>query len=274
MVYNDKLGLYIWNTDDDKYREIVTSPSVLNFTFIGSSNTDAVSICVPFLHLNLTLEQPLVSTPQQYFPCYAYPSAEEFTLGRAFLQDAFIGANWGQSTWWLAQAPGPKIAASPNIHTITETSTSIQAGTNNWEKSWSTYWTVLTAPPTTTSPSSTNETSGLPKDAQIRIGVGVGVGVGGTVVLSILAFFLWHRSHKRGNSPVLNQVHGYQVTEKPELPVTQPLDILPSSQSYLWEMDATQNPQELSDFQYLPQRVGSVDCNYGGLNHEVNNPSR
>ncbi|KXJ91694.1 aspartic peptidase domain-containing protein, partial [Microdochium bolleyi] len=107
LQYNEKLGLYTWKTGDVKYSQIVSSASALRFTFLAGSNTKNISISVPFRHLNLTLQQPLVSTDTPYFPCFT--GSDRYVLGRAFLQDAFLGANWGADTWWLAQAPGPNV---------------------------------------------------------------------------------------------------------------------------------------------------------------------
>lgn len=134
VKYNEDLGLYIWQQDEAKYSQIVSSASALDFTFLGGSNTQRVTISVPFRHLNLTLTQPLVDTDMQYFPCYT--GSTKYTLGRAFLQDAFVGANWGSKTWWLAQAPGPNIP-SAEVVTLAQDDTKIQASANDWKESWS-----------------------------------------------------------------------------------------------------------------------------------------
>jgi len=132
--YNKDLGLYIWKEDDPKYSQIVSSASSLDFTFLAGSNTQHVTISVPFRHLNLTLTAPLVDSDVQYFPCYTGPSSQ-YTLGRAFLQDAFVGAHWDQKKWWLAQAPGPNIP-TPNVVSWPEDSSDIQASQNDWKESW------------------------------------------------------------------------------------------------------------------------------------------
>ncbi|KAK7932183.1 hypothetical protein PG985_002895 [Apiospora marii] len=98
--------------DDAKYSQIVSSASTLEFTFLGSFNTEKVPILVPSRHLNLILNRPLVTSPRPYFPCFS--SSDKDTLGRAFLQDALMGAGWGARTHVLAQAPGPNVP-SPNM---------------------------------------------------------------------------------------------------------------------------------------------------------------
>ncbi len=70
VTYNDNLGLYLWNVTDPRYNQIVTSPTVLAFTFLGATNTQTVTVRVPFSHLNLTLTTPLTDRPTAYFPCF------------------------------------------------------------------------------------------------------------------------------------------------------------------------------------------------------------
>ncbi|KAI0171927.1 acid protease [Hypoxylon sp. FL1284] len=207
VTYNEKLGLYFWNTDDSKYTQIVSSPSVLEFIFYRGSNTKTVTISVPFQHLNLTLDAPLVDQKTQYFPCYTGPS-KSFTLGRAFLQDAFVSANWDKKRWWLAQAPGPNIP-SPSVNQL-EDGHSVAASSNDWKESWSGSWkalspedvssptggdaSVASAPPDSanaTNPGSATQPAGLSTGAQA--GIGVGVSIAGLAIIGAIAFVFIRR---------------------------------------------------------------------------------
>lgn len=220
VTKNEALGLYTWNTDDAKYTQVVNSASALIFSFIGSSNTDQITIAVPFRHLNLTLDAPLVTSKTQYFPCYTGP-AGQYTLGRAFLQDAFVGAHWGNKAWWIAQAPGPNIP-SPNIITLAKGDKTIAASKNDWKESWSGSWKALTpaevsasATVAATTSTSTNVSgdgtagsTGLSTGAQA--GIGVGVGLGSLAGLGALLFlFLRRRRAKKNSSATTNDVAGY-----------------------------------------------------------------
>ncbi|KAI0126159.1 aspartic peptidase domain-containing protein [Xylariales sp. AK1849] len=217
VTFNAKLGLYTWNTDDAKYTQIVNSASALEFTFLGSSNTDKVAISVPFRHLNLTLDAPLVDTKQQYFPCYTGPTGQ-YTLGRAFLQDAFVGANWGTKTWWLAQAPGPNVPAE-DVYSIADSDTKVSASSNDWKESWSGSWKALTpaevsasasvsAPTTTTTSnvSSGEKTGSLSTGAQA--GIGVGAGIAGIAGIGALVFFFLRRRKSKANSETATSYNG------------------------------------------------------------------
>ena len=164
------LGLYIWNTDDPQYQRIINSPAYLAFVFQSSSGTVTTStsssaeapggsanltIKIPFSLLNLTLTSPIVSNRQQYFPLQPFHSSDgkgNYYLGRAFLQAAFIGINWEQKTYFLAQAPGP--GASPaNIQPIGSNDTTLRSDpASMFGQSWAGYWTPLAA---NTTPSAT-----------------------------------------------------------------------------------------------------------------------
>lgn len=191
LTYNEDLGLYFWKKDDPKYSQIVNSASALEFTFLGGSNTQNVSISVPFCHLNLTIEPPLVPEKRQYFPCYT--GSDKYVLGRAFLQDAFVGANWGSSTWWLAQAPGPNIPTSSVVE-IADGDTTIQKSTNDWKESWSGSWKALTPEEVSGSesiaaPSATNTNengTATPVPAGLSSGAKAGIGVGASLGASTL----------------------------------------------------------------------------------------
>ena len=138
ISFNEGLNLYVWETNNASYSDIVTSPSWLNFTFKSQDTSGPISIRVPFALLNLTLEPPLVNSPINYFPC-SPSDASFYALGRAFLQAAFIGQNYNSSTFWLGQAPGPNgLGAGSNIKVLYPSDTAIvpSPGGKTFEQSW------------------------------------------------------------------------------------------------------------------------------------------
>lgn len=221
VTLNPRVGLYIWNTTDPQYERIINSPAYLAFVFqnAGSGN---LTIKTPFQLLNLTLEAPIVTATQQYFPCrpfHANDGSGNYLLGRAFLQAAFIGMNWQEAKFFLAQAPGPGVGAS-NIRSIGSSDTTIgNDPIENFAVTWARNWTPLsnrdsientTAHPTSTAnvQSGTSNTatstgilsgainghkatlsSGLSSRTKLGIAVGVVVAalaVAGAVLLSCL----------------------------------------------------------------------------------------
>lgn len=159
VTYNSDKALYFWKVSDPHYAKIVTSPTYLSFVFRGSRGN--LTINVPFQLLNLTLEGPLVTTSTPYFPCQppqgpAVDNNGGYSLGRAFLQAAFIGVNWAtseESEWFLAQAPGPN--TDPNPQSATYTGPLPIGLGKEWADTWSGFWTSLPTPRTSTIASKT-----------------------------------------------------------------------------------------------------------------------
>ncbi|AEO58186.1 hypothetical protein MYCTH_2305377 [Thermothelomyces thermophilus ATCC 42464] len=132
VSYNASLGLYLWNTSSPRYAPVVTSASTLSFTLMGASNTESLTIHVPFRHLSLNLTAPFTATfePVPYLPCFT-GGVGAYALGRAFFQDAFVGANWEKRKVWLAQAPGPNIPAGVDAVSIQPDQDAVVAGGND-----------------------------------------------------------------------------------------------------------------------------------------------
>lgn len=187
VTYDAQKALYLWNANDPQYTKIVTSPTYLSFTFRGSSGN--LTINVPFQLLNLTLEAPLAATPTPYFPCQPPQAGGAYSLGRAFLQAAFIGVTWARGAdqttqWYLAQAPGPDIDTNAQQSPITNGSPLV--GLNRtWSDTWRGFWTPLpTSTANTTVPPSPDSTSVSPKHG-LSGGAIAGIAIGGVCAAAI-----------------------------------------------------------------------------------------
>ena len=249
VTYDAGKALYLWNTADPRYAIIVTSPTYLSFVFRGSSGN--LTIKAPFHLLNLTLEEPLVSIDTPYFPCQPPQGPKgHYTLGRAFLQAAFIGVNWapaGESEWYLAQAPGPNTNANPQSRSF---ASSPPVGlAEEWADTWSGFWTAL--PSSTMTPKSSSETasetasetprhsessarptliSPPPSPHSLSSGAISGIAIGGAFALLVASGIgVWLFQHKRGDNPATMRSTGIDkvsvhVPSYPLLPVELPTD--------------------------------------------------
>lgn len=199
VTYNTHKALYMWNVTDPQFAKIVTSPTYLSFVFRGVSGN--LTINTPFQLLNLTLQAPLVSTPTPYFPCQA-PQGDigTFSLGRAFLQSAFIGVSWvnqGVGQWYLAQAPGPNTDTNPQSKPIIPGTLPVGL-TSNWTDTWSGFWTALPAStirPTPPNPASPIQTS-PPARHDLSGGAIAGIAIGticAVLVVLEIGFLLFRR---------------------------------------------------------------------------------
>jgi len=224
VTYNADYNLYIWNSNSQAYKEIVSSPHFLSFTFSAGSGGSTI-INVPFALLNLTLETPIIGNPVQYFPCSPWkPDAAGYTLGRSFLQAAFLAQNWNTSTLFLAQAPGPDFLPA-NIKDIGVTDTTLSPAENppSWESTWSSTLKPLspnTGGGTTTSTTTSKSSSGTSGGTIAGIVVGVIVGVA-LVVGLIVIFLIRSRRQKQkgwqsgGEQEELRPYHGRHASAPP-----------------------------------------------------------
>lgn len=191
-VYFDKdLALYIWNASDPSFGKIVSSPYYISFTFAtgtsDSSETSNSTIYVPFAVLNLTLMNPVVSTPTQYFPCSPYTPTDNgaYHLGRAFLQAAYLSQNWQARKLLLSQAPGPDIV-DEDVKPIASSDETITPMVNApvWNATWTTTLKLLVE--NSTSSASASGTSTF-KSLVSRL---VGGAIAGIVTGAVAGVFL------------------------------------------------------------------------------------
>ena len=145
ITFHKKTGLYLWDVNSPSYARIVRSPSYLAFVLSDRTATN-ITVKVPFALLNLTLEAPLADRPTAYFPCMSLDSQWGFwSLGRAFLQAAFLGVDLERNVTYLAQAPGPDMEQSV-VRTVPAAGREAGMETNDlgeFEKSWEARWAVL-----------------------------------------------------------------------------------------------------------------------------------
>jgi hypothetical protein len=139
VTYSADYNLYLWDTEDSAYEDIVKSPHYLSFLFADDTKTTA-HINVPFALLNLTLDLPLARKPTQYFPCSPWDDVRtaSYTLGNAFLQAAFLSQHWQMNTTVLAQAPGPDYQEA-NVQAIphdSDTTVGAAETAATWDSTW------------------------------------------------------------------------------------------------------------------------------------------
>ena len=239
VTYQPKYGLYFWNVNDPQYQRILMSPSYLSFIFRSSESRFAtLTVKVPFQLLNLTLDRPLIEIPTPYFPCQPPLNSYDYSLGRAFLQAAFLGGDCSQLSgrWFLAQAPGPDI---PSIPTVDKYPADLNFSNvaNNWVGTWSSVWTPLP------------DTADDNNKKNFTVGAKVGISIACLVILATLiglSIFFFRRSRrlKRSTAPVLvKQEEQYaltssltpQVSSKKirEMPIREPQEL---SSNRIYEM--------------------------------------
>ncbi|KAF2222914.1 hypothetical protein BDZ85DRAFT_296165 [Elsinoe ampelina] len=207
VSFGTNTQFYLWDTEDPAYERIVKSPGYLGFVFAsGGGSLSTVTIKVPFAPLNLTLSAPITPQTTQYFPCVPRsPTSDDasgdlYRLGRAFLQAAYIGANWNRAIGCLGQAPGPGNGGQglgPGAKDIQDSDTILQGVANDdtlFARSWADHWTEL---PINGSKPGSDSMGSQPPSNGISTGAKAGFGAGcGAVALTLIActtVFVWRR---------------------------------------------------------------------------------
>ena len=247
VTLNSRLGLYIWNTTDPQYERIVKSSAYLALIF-QKAGSGSLTIKMSFQLLNLTLEPPIVAKSQQYLPCkpfHALDGSGNYYLGKAFLQAAFIGMNWQEQKFFLAQAPGPGVGAS-NIRPIQPNDITIDSDPiENFATTWARNWKAIsdtdndrntTAPSTTIGPNSNSDTdnsttlaatstsasngehsnSESEMSSRTKAGIAVGATVGALAVAGAVLLSRWRRGRLavQRQEEVVPTWQGLRVYEK------------------------------------------------------------
>ena len=118
LTWNDTAQLYLVN---DSLHDSLTAqnPSV---TFqLGpatSSSYGSVKVVLPYSAFDLSISPPYVSSESRYFPLKRANSSDQYTLGRTFLQHAYIVADYERSQFQVYQAAFPPTSVPSNITAI------------------------------------------------------------------------------------------------------------------------------------------------------------
>jgi hypothetical protein len=277
VYYDQTTNYYLWNTSDPSYEKIINSPAYLGFHFNPAPSDEAnVTIKVPFKLLNLTLTSPVVARPVQYFPCIPFDrtSGDQWRLGRAFLQAAFLGYNTHTNTMWLAQAPGPGssnqgLGFEPQDIANGATTLDVYNNETLFADSWAGHWTsVDTTEPTngTTSnpanPTSTNEVR--KHHTGISGGMIGGAVVGIIAVIAIIAGIMFRCFRKRSKQ----NTHQQAPTEDTEVGPARDFQKQQStSEGYTFlEMPADHEVREMSSY------AGSKELSAATRVYELESP--
>lgn len=240
VTYDTKHGLYLWNVKDPQYAKIITAPTYISFIFQTAAQD--LTIKVPFQLLNLTLDLPLVDRPIPYFPCTTPPDLRSYSLGRAFLQAAFISVDWDQGLgqWFLAQAPGPNTASNPLQTPIT--GVKLESSNTDWSDTWKPLWTALPKTPSTDS-----HAAAVPIHLSTVAYTGFGVGIAFLVLALLLAASYFYRMRRKDWASRL--LGNTKLQSKIKYPEAEELDASPPLQ------EAPVHPVELSTRKYMTSEL-------------------
>lgn len=119
-----------WNEQGQLYLVDATAHTALlaqnpTFTFMigyagssGSSGNETVDIVLPYAAFDLNLTSPIVGDTTWYFPLKRAQNASQYTLGRTFLQEAYVIADYERRNFSVSQALMPATSVAQDIVAI------------------------------------------------------------------------------------------------------------------------------------------------------------
>ncbi|KAB8299070.1 hypothetical protein EYC80_001194 [Monilinia laxa] len=101
LTYDSNSELYLLN--DAQYTTLVAKNASVIFTLTNSTSKAMVNITLPYAAFDWWADYPLVQNPTRYFPLKRATESSQITLGRVFLQEAYLIADYERSQFSIHQ---------------------------------------------------------------------------------------------------------------------------------------------------------------------------
>ncbi|KAF4550534.1 Hypothetical protein D9617_17g048020 [Elsinoe fawcettii] len=182
LVYNNDTQLYLVNST--LHRDLLARDATVSITIgEGTSGNPSTTIDFPYAAFDLTARPPYsnLSVESTYFPLRRAANDTQYTLGRTFMQEAYISVDYERAKFNVSKVAWTQDASS-NLVAIQPTPTGSRSGSNN------------------------NNAGEPAKKSGISIGVIVGIVIAAVVLLLAgVAFFFWRRRKQRSAAAALKR---------------------------------------------------------------------
>jgi hypothetical protein len=218
LTWNPKAQLYLLSKE--QHNNLISENPT--FTFTLSSGSSSVDISLPYAAFDLDIRPPLVNQSTKYFPLKRAQNDTQYTLGRVFLQEAYVIADYDRRVFRVAQALHPSNEDGQDLVSLQQ---SIHSNTN---------------------------VPGSHKDhSSSNTGIVAGATVGGMVValaVAVVAFLCIRRRRKRRQEQICKQKEEAEAEaltgdayELPEKRGLHPPSTTQFPQAYYAEVDGNGN---------------------------------
>lgn len=190
LTYNQTLQLYTFDGNSSRHDDLRTWNMNFTFSFSDTSGPDnIVNITLPYAAFDLQLTYPYIpnttlqspDSSKYYFPLRQAASDNQYTIGRAFLQETYIITDYDRNNFSIHQAVHiPDPIGNTSIVDITRPSDS-----------------KLEGPPVERQPL---QQHGLSKKLIISIAIGVSLGTTLMILLAFLYYRCYRRKHDSGST--------------------------------------------------------------------------
>ncbi|KAI9642338.1 hypothetical protein NHQ30_009140 [Ciborinia camelliae] len=116
LTYDSNSELYLLN--DAQYTTLVAKNASVIFTLTNSTSSAMVNITLPYAAFDLWADYPLVQNRTRYFPLKQAADSSQITLGRTFLQEAYLIADYERSQFSIHQRNWSTFYPASNPTTI------------------------------------------------------------------------------------------------------------------------------------------------------------
>ncbi|KAI9661712.1 MAG: hypothetical protein M1821_008950 [Bathelium mastoideum] len=118
LTWNDTAQLYLVN--DSLHDSLQAQNPSVTFQLgpTTSSSFGSVQVVLPYSAFDLSISPPYVSSTSRYFPLKRAQNSTQYTLGRTFLQYAYVVADYDRSQFQVYQAEFPPTSIPQNITAI------------------------------------------------------------------------------------------------------------------------------------------------------------
>lgn len=111
LVYDNMTDLYL--SDLSLRQQLLTQSPTLTFV-LGATAGTTESITLPYAAFDLEATYPLYESPTRYFPIRRAANGTQYTLGRTFLQNAYLVTDYERQNFTLA----PTVSGSGNAASL------------------------------------------------------------------------------------------------------------------------------------------------------------
>lgn len=221
LVYDTKTELYLVN--DTQHTALQKQNTSLTFTIAPTlQGTDGLNITFPYSAFDLEVSYPLVNNTQRYFPLRRADNDTQYTLGRAFLQEAYLTVDYGRSNFSVSQR---KWELTPTKHIVdilpanatVANSTSTGSGTGTGSN-----------PSSTTAPTATSNTGAI-----------AGGAIAAVAAIAAIAFGIWFYLRRRKRAAEEKTSAEAEVAQNVETATTPEEDPRKEAASIYTNIDST-----------------------------------
>ncbi|OBT53338.1 hypothetical protein VE04_06478 [Pseudogymnoascus sp. 24MN13] len=254
LTLDDTTGLYLVN--DSHHQALLTENAQVRFRLADTpTGGEAVTIVLPYSAFDLKAEYPMVANSSRYFPLKKAANETQYTLGRTFLQEAYLTVDYERGNFSVSPCSWVEGAAANVVTIASKDSTAVNS-----------------EGPSTTG---TEGTTGSPESTKSGLSTGAiaGISVAAAVIVLALAiggyFFLKKQRQKQASMQTITSVdpndddaiiadsksiQSHQLSNLGEVPKHELND------TQIYQMHAGDEPtHELNDTQiYQMQDAGGV----------------